>query len=195
MISRRLVARMSLLAVVVAVLGGCSTTPIHAVPGCPGSELSLDPLILVAQAVPSATFAPCIQEFPIGWNFGGQEIQTGRAEFWLDSDRGGVRAVTVTLTPGCDVSEAVEIPPEADALGMRQYELPRLLPPSYEGDRFYVFEGGCIRYRFAFQNVGTYNLVVEATEALGFVDRELGVVELRKEGLILCGAGAPDCAG
>jgi hypothetical protein len=148
----------------------------------------------MAQAVPSAAYVPCIQEFPAGWSFGGMNIETGRAELWLRSDRAGERAVTVLLTDRCDVSGAVEVPTEADEAGLARYEEPRALPPRFVGDRFYVFPGGCIIYSFAFAGDASFAEVVEATGALSFISRAEGVEELRKEGLELCGAGV-DCPG
>lgn len=172
---------------------GCGTVPSQAMPTCPPAG-SGDTLILVAQAVPSATLIPCIEEFPAGWSFGGENIESGRAEFWLYSDRAGERAVTVTLTRACDVDDAVEVPPESDELGTRRYEEPRSLPPVFTGNRYYVFPGGCITYRFAFGRGGSFSLAVEATAALGFFSREEGVEALEREGLILCGAGV-SCPG
>src|SRR5439155_434694 len=54
-------------------------------------------MILSAQAVPSATALPCLSTLPSGWTYGGGDIHSVRARFWLDSDQAGVRAVTVTL--------------------------------------------------------------------------------------------------
>jgi hypothetical protein len=174
-------------------LAACSCTPSVAIPTCPPNSTG-DPLILMAQSVPSAAYVPCIQEFPAGWSFGGMAIETGRAEFWLFSDRAGERAVTALLTEDCDVSGAVQVPTDADEAGMARYEEPRVLPPRFVGDRFYVFPGGCITYRFAFTGDASFGEVVEATEALSFISRATGVEELRKEGLELCGAGV-DCPG
>ena len=174
-------------------LASCGPPPPHAIPTCP-PNISGDPLILMAQAVPSAAYVPCIQEFPAGWNFGGMNIESGRAEFWLYSDRAGERAVTVLLTEGCDVSGAVQVPTEADEAGLARYEEPRALPPRFVGDRYYVFPGGCITYRFAFARDASFVEAVEATEALSFIARAVGVEELRKDGLDLCGAGV-DCPG
>jgi hypothetical protein len=158
------------------------------IPTCPPAGGG-DPLILLAQSVPSAAMVPCIQQFPVGWNFGGQNIETGESTIWLDSDRAGFRALTVRLTPSCDTSEAVEVPTEADEAGTRRFEEPTVLPPAFAGSRYYVFPGGCIEYLFSFGPEGSSTLVVEATEALSFVSREEGVRLLRREGLILCGAG------
>jgi hypothetical protein len=164
-----------------------------AIPTC-STETSSDPLILLAQSVPSAAYVPCIEEFPAGWAFGGMDIESGEAEFWLFSDRAGERAVTVLLTQDCDISRAVRVPTDADEAGLARYEEPRALPPLFAGDRFYVFPGGCITYRFAFTSDASFFEVVEVTEALSFVSRAVGVEELRKEGLELCGAGV-DCPG
>ena len=40
-------------------------------------------MILSAQAVPSAARLPCIATLPSGWNFGGGDIASGHAQFWL----------------------------------------------------------------------------------------------------------------
>jgi hypothetical protein len=161
----------------------------------PGEEGGGDVLLLIAQSVPSATYVPCIDQFPVGWSFGGQQIESGKAEFWLYSDRGGERAVTVTLTRACESSGAVEVPTEADEAGTRRYEAPRSLPPDFSGDRYYVFPGGCVTYRFNFERSGSYALVVEATEALSFISRAEGVARLKEEiGVMLCGAGV-ECPG
>src|SRR4029453_6741496 len=50
-------------------------------------------LILMAQAVPSATLVPCIAEFPAGWSYNGSRIRSSSAPFWLDSDRRGFPAL------------------------------------------------------------------------------------------------------
>ncbi len=57
-----------------------------------------DGMTLMAQAVPSATLLPCVNSLNTGWTVGGMRVERGRAEFWLDSDRLGPRAVSVTLT-------------------------------------------------------------------------------------------------
>ena len=49
-------------------------------------------MILSAQAVPSAALLPCIAALPSGWSIGGADIVSGKASFWLDSDRAGARA-------------------------------------------------------------------------------------------------------
>ncbi len=143
----------------------------------------------MAQAVPSAAYVPCISDFPVGWSFGGERIRNGRSEFWMHSDRAGFRALTVLLTPTCDVSKAVEVPPQGAKPQMKQYEEPNALPPTFSGNRYYVFPGGCVTYRFAFVHGAVFAQAVEASQALTFVARAEGVTALAQEGLILCGRG------
>jgi hypothetical protein len=146
-------------------------------------------LILMAQSVPSATFVPCITEFPAGWTFGGEQIESGRSQFWLDSDRAGLRAVTVTLARSCDTRGAVRVPVDPNEAGTARYERPEALPPHYAADRFYTFLGGCITYQFSFQPGATFTQALEATGAIKFFPRALGVKLLQGQGFTLCGAG------
>lgn len=156
-----------------------------------------DPVfVLVAQSVPSATRLPCIEDLPIGWGFAGSEIQDDRTRLWLDHDRAGVHAVAITLAAACDVSAAVEIPPSSDEAGMRVYQEPRSLKPTFEGSRYQVFEGGCIEYDYSFSSRAESTLAIEADLALSTIERALIVREVRERvDLTLCGAEAPPCAG
>lgn len=183
--------RLAIAALTVAVvLSGCGEVQDSSVPLCPGPDRSAAALILMAQSVPSAAYVPCISEFPAGWRFGGERIRSGHSEFWMESDRAGLRAVSVVLTQDCDVSRAVEVPQETGEPPMKRYEEPNALPPTFSGSRLYVFPGGCITYQFAFAPGATFAQVVEASEALTFVARSEGVTALAEEGLILCGRGA-----
>jgi hypothetical protein len=77
-----------------------------------------------------------------------------------------------------------------------RFEKPLSLRPRFALDRFDVFPGGCVTYRFEFVTGAPPALVFEVNEALGFVPRALGVQLLREEiGLELCGAGARPCPG
>jgi hypothetical protein len=171
------------LAVALSSCGSATTGPLAA-PTCDHGGV----LILIAQSVPSAAFVPCIAAFPVGWTFGGEHIDAGRSEFWLDSDRAGSRAVTVSLDRTCDTSGAVRVPVEPDEAGTVRFESPRSLPPHFAGDRFYRFPGGCVTYQFAFGPDATFTQALEATSALTFFPRDKGVALLRRDGLTLCGA-------
>jgi hypothetical protein len=174
-------------------LTGCSTVS-GRTPFCTKADDGV--FVLLAQSVPSATELPCVSEFPAGWTFGGSDITSGLARFWLDSDRGGIHAVEVSLRPSCDTTDAVEEQPAPDEAGTQVFVRPDSLTPSFTGARFLLFEGGCIGYTFRFASGASSTLAIEAVEALSMVPRATVVAEVRKDpGLILCGAGAPPCDG
>ncbi len=150
-------------------------------------------MILSAQAVPSAALLPCIAALPSGWSIGGVDISSGKSSFWLDSDRAGPRAVTVTLTAACDTSGAQQIP--SDQPGTRRFERPLSLVPQFSALRFYTFPGGCATYQFSFTPGTSPVLIVTADGALSFVPRPVLVDWVRRtEGQTLCGRGAA-CPG
>jgi hypothetical protein len=147
-------------------------------------------MILSAQAVPSAAMLPCIAALPTGWSIGRADISSGKVSLWLDSDRAGTAAITVTLTAACNTSGAQQIP--SDQPAMRRFEHPLSLAPQFTDLRFYTFPGGCITYRFAFAPGASPVLAGAADSALSFQPRSALVHYLqRTEGLALCGRGAP----
>ena len=185
--------RASVVAAVVALslLPACSSQQPFREASCDFSDTGL---ILAAQAVPSATLLPCVKSLPIGWTFGGSDVRNGLDRFWLDSDRAGIHAVEVSLTPRCDVGQAVEVSPAPDEAGTKRFEEPVSLPPHFQAVRFYTFPGGCVSYRYSFQTGAASTLVFEADEALSFLPRAPFVKKVQGEvGQPLCGAGAPAC--
>jgi len=188
------VRRTPVAAVVMALaVTGCAGAPSSVPAGAPTCDHG-NVLILIAQSVPSAAFVPCISEFPVGWTFGGEHLDAGGSVFWLDSDRAGLRAVTVSLDRICDTKGAVRVPVEPDEAGTVRLERPISLTPRLVLDRFYTFPGGCVTYRFAFRPGATFTQALEATSALTFFSRAKGVELLRREGITLCGAGV-ECPG
>ena len=155
-----------------------------------------DEMILMAQAVPSATSLPCVEAMPAGWQLdrNGMQIKSDRGRFRLDA---GENTVEVTLLrPGdCPVASTTEIP--SDEAGMRRYEQPEQLPPDLRSTRTYLFDGGCVTYRFEFGDQSDESLIHDADDALAFQQRSDVVteVERRTGGLSLCGAGAAPCIG
>ena len=189
---RRLTALAGVLALS-AISTACETSgALEAQCSRPGSAI----FVLGAQSVPEATLIPCVKALPSGWSTGGSEIVDGRMTFWLNSDRAGAHALEVDLTRSCDVSDAVEIPPAPEEVGTRLYEEPISLQPSYSGNRYYLFSGGCITYRYRFQAGVPTMLFLEAGEAVSFAPRAVVVAAVEHDvGLSLCGIGAPPCAG
>ena len=150
-------------------------------------------MILAAQAVPSAALVPCIATLPPGWRVGGTDIASGHASYWLDSDRAGVRAVTVTLSATCDASGARQI--RSDRPGTRRFERRLSLRPQFAGLRFYTFPGGCATYQFNFAPGAPPHLATPPDGTEAFVPRSRLVDYVRStEDLALCGRGAA-CPG
>lgn len=144
-----------------------------AAPSC----TKIDTMVLMAQSVPTAQLVPCIRALPAGWAFGGMDIRSGRSTFNLDSDRAGVAAVRVTMTEACSGPRGTEV--ASDEPATRRYERIDSLMERYSGTRSYSFSGGCVTYRFRFEQRGTA-LVNDVTLALGFTERSVLAAEVAR---------------
>jgi hypothetical protein len=175
------------------VVSGCAASHYQQV-SCSGrSRQSI--FLLEAQAVPSATLIPCVLPLPGGWSYGGSQVRSGLARFWLDSDRAGTHAAEVRLTQACDVAGATEFALRSPPDGLRGYEEPsaRQLAASV---RYFVFTGGCVTERLAFTRQSAPTLFDQADQFLGFTPRTVYVQGVHDdEGLTLCGAQARPCPG
>jgi hypothetical protein len=163
--SRRLTFVIAAVAVLAA--SACSTIGLRA-PLC-DEELEGDVLAIEAQSVPTAELVPCVGALPVGWSFQSFEVSDRGTTFYLDSDRAGAQAVRVDLKPTCDTGGATEVP--ADTPGTRQFERIDSLGDRYGGSRYYLFEGGCVTYRFDFEGEGRTELAREVSLALDFFPR------------------------
>ena len=76
-----------------------------------------EPLLLMAQSVPTAELVPCVEILPAGWTLGDVVVGNDRSRFTLTSDRGGV--LVAELTASCDLAGAVELTSEQP--GARRY--------------------------------------------------------------------------
>lgn len=151
--------------------------------------------ILAAEAVPSATFIPCIEPLPAGWTYAGSEVRSGWVRFWLDSDRAGARAVEVTMTSDCDLAGSVEVALDGGPAGLRLFEGSAADRPD-STVRHYVFPGGCVTSTMSFTPTSAPSIFEEADRLIGFTPRSVYAEGIRNdEGLTLCGADAPPCPG
>jgi hypothetical protein len=158
---------------------------------CPIEDSEL--FVLMAQSVPSATLLPCIAALPAGWTYGGSDVDDDLARFWLDSDRGGIHAVEVSLAPSCRIEGAVDVTNSTTEGGVRVYLDEFDLHP-FSANKYFVFLGGCVTYRYRFGPDAEPTLALEADEAVTFGPRTVLVRQVQEElGLTLCGAGAPPC--
>ncbi len=105
MIERKLLA----MAALGALLASACNSELGATPPfCPSPNLQEigSAIVMEAQAVPNARFGPCLDRLEPGWKAHDLQAESGRAWFWLDSDRVGDRFLTVTLLEGCDTTGA-----------------------------------------------------------------------------------------
>jgi hypothetical protein len=188
-----LAAGMLLVTTVTVLVGGKAFFPAENIGAHPPDCGTGPSMILAAQAVPSAAVLPCLAALPSGWQLGGVDIASGKASFWLDSDRAGERSATITLAAACDTAGARQIP--SDQPGTRRFERPLSLVPQFSDLRFYTFPGGCVTYEFRFAQGASPVLAGTAGSAVDFVPRSRLVGYVRQtEGLALCGRGAA-CPG
>jgi hypothetical protein len=129
-------------------------------------------VVLMAQAVPTASQLPCVELKPPGWTVTDVFVRNGRARFALDSDRVGVGAVKVVLEQFCDIGQSTRVPSDHD--GTRRYQEVISIEPGqrYQGAVHYLFPGGCVTYRLDFRSDEQARPLGEVSLALGFVTRD-----------------------
>jgi hypothetical protein len=192
-VRRVALAIMMLLVIAIAVTGSVQLfLPVQnldvGIPAC-GTGRSM---ILMAQAVPSATRLPCVDSVPIGWQFINGSFRTGRASFWFGLENSGTRFLTVTLSPSCDVSRSEAVP--SQFAGVKRYELAISVRPRLETIRSYVFRGGCVSYALSAPASGAADqtandLISSGDAALTLMSRtKLAGYVAREYHLLLCGA-------
>lgn len=169
MSARSTVRRLATVATVLSVLpvvAACA--PRQALP--PPSCTEGDTVILVAQSVPTAELVPCFDPLPAGWEVSSVDIDQDGTTVEFDSDRAGDGAATFRYAASCELGEAVDAP-SAHA-GTDRFDLIEQIAPSFRAKRFYVFEGGCIWWEFAFDEGAGAALSIELGERLGIETRE-----------------------
>jgi hypothetical protein len=172
------VRRLLLAAVACLVLAGCgepvtggfftAREPVCRYQGRQGTTL----VVLMAQAVPTASQLPCIELLPAGWSVSDIFVRNGRVRFSLDSDRVGMHAVQVVLEQFCTLGNVTRVP--SDHPGTRRYQEVISIEPGrrYRGAVFYLFPGGCVTYRLDFRSDEQARPLSEVSLALGFVPRD-----------------------
>jgi len=177
-------ARVLLVLCLAAGLAGCAsdTTATTEQPNCSEGDdgAAANGVVLMAQSVPSATWVPCLRTtLPVGWGFHHLDARDGVATFSLDSDRDGQEAIEVRLEDSCDTAGSTEIP--SDREGMRRLERVTRTTPHFEGERYYVFEGGCITMVFELTGDSRGEPLALATAAVGVIARSDLVDQVHEE--------------
>ena len=128
----------------------------------------------MAQSVPTATWVPCLRTAPCRWagTFHHLDARNSVARFWLDSDRDGEQrdrgpARAVLRHGGSDRDPQR---PGGHATGCERVTM---TTPTFEGKRYYVFDGGCITFVFTLDGDSDSRgePLALATQAVGAVSR------------------------
>ena len=184
-------------AVMAVVMSACSRHEFNLSPECPkigdgsaDSEIS-GAITLMIQSVPEAAVYPCVERLRPGWDITDVDAEKGRTTIALSSDRLGFEFLRVYLLPSCQVADdATVYPTMADEAGTTLYEdiHKTLAGPDeegeYEGSWWYVFDGGCVEFRFKAEGPGVDRISDDIRESFSFfqrapiddlVERELGI--------------------
>ena len=128
-------------------------------------------VILMAQAVPTASQPPCVELPPAGWTVSDVFVRNGRVRF-------------ARLRPGrqctpCRCSSSSSVPRQGHqgAVGPsrhRRYQEVISIDPGrrYQGAVHHLFPGGCVTYRLDFRSDEQARPLGEVLLALGFVPRD-----------------------
>jgi hypothetical protein len=175
--------RRVLLVVGLLLLSGCTeeeaSTTVQGFPACSSEPGTVSRgMLIMSQSVPDASWLPCVRSLPVGWIFDKLEPRDGEATFWLHSDRDGNRALGVLLRSTCDTAGSTEVPSEQP--GMRRFERVLRVSHGYGGERYYLFLGGCVTYRFNLNGTTRAEPVAAVSDALGFLSRADLATRLRE---------------
>lgn len=180
----RAAAAALLLPLVALLLGGCTragASVSQELPACAEGQdgHAARGVVLMAQSVPTASWVPCVEAVPLGWDFAGLDAHNGSARFWLDSDRDGDHAIEVRLQRDCDTAGATAVPSDREGLG--RLERVTQVTPEFHGRRFYLFEGGCITVVLTLAGEYRGEPLALATQGVGVVDRATLGAQVREE--------------
>lgn len=169
----------ALVAPLLAVTGCSASLHIGAPPGrgpsCPvagdwASDQDVPPIVLMAQAVPTASWLPCITALPAGVTFESVDTRSGRGRIWLDSGHEGRHAIRVTLTRRCDTAQGGAVP--GPQPGIARYVHAERTGTKYHGEWDHVFPGGCVNYHFDLPAKTGEASIASIAAGLGFVRRD-----------------------
>jgi hypothetical protein len=174
--------RVATAAAVLLAAAGCSNggrvTLVDATPEChPGRRLAV-----LAQAVPTATYVPCIADDDSPWRFTSLTVEKGRARLSLVFIDPSGRSARVQLTRDCDTGGASEQPPEAGQTDVEHYRRASTLSPRLAGIDYDVFEGGCVTTEFDLpRNADASERLLDLDTTVGLYPRSRLSAELERE--------------
>jgi hypothetical protein len=141
-------------------------------------------LVLMAQAVPTATQLPCVDlnNLTAEWSISDVFVRNGRARFALDRFQDSTNhAVVVVLERTCRFGKVTRVP--SDHPGIQRYQEVTEIRPGREfrGAIYYLFRGGCVTYRLHFLGAEQARPLGDVVLTLGFVPRETVAAAIRKD--------------
>jgi hypothetical protein len=169
-------------AVLALAAAGCGSagpvTLVDATPECdPGRRLAV-----LAQAVPTAAYVPCIADDDSPWRFSSLTVERGRARLSLVYIDPEGRSARVQLTRRCDTSGASEQPPAADEPDVDHFRRASTLSPRLAGVDYAVFEGGCVTTEFDLpRNADASERLLDLDTTVGLYPRARLSAELDRE--------------
>jgi hypothetical protein len=132
----------------------------------------MEPMWLQAQAVPTASFVPCVASLPVGWSFGLLTVNNGRSTITVDHDRAGSKAIDLRFAETCDVTGATEV--VTDVPGARRFERGPVEGTDALLTWYEVFPGGCSVAKLSSRTAAPEvleDVTAEAARVISFVSR------------------------
>lgn len=185
-----IVRRIAALAVLMLLLTGCNADELVSLrkPEC--GEAGARTTFLMTQSIPEAELIPCMdaEALPPDMFMDGMRIDSSSTRLvflgdWPNDDDMPLR-LEVRFTEACDTTGAVAVP--TDEPGTRRLERVERVANGYAGERFYLFEGGCVTYRFDARRDNWLSFVHAASQAWTFMPRA-EVERLRNVAFDACG--------
>jgi hypothetical protein len=141
-------------------------------------------LVLMAQAVPTATQLPCVDvdNLTAEWSVRDVFVRNGRARFALDSiHQLDHHAVEVVLERTCRFGKVTRVP--SDHPGLQRFQEVNEVRSGrvFRGAIYYLFRGGCVTYRLDFREGEQARPLGDVVLALGFVPRAEVAAALRED--------------
>jgi methyl coenzyme M reductase gamma subunit len=154
-------------------VGGCgiegsdpATFPMRCVQ--PAGRLS-GTQVLMAQAVPSASLVPCVRAEIDKWVVTELDVGTGHVRVVVEYRPGDAEAVTIEVSPRCDVRGTHEVSSEHP--GVRRFERDVETTDRYVIERYYTYPDACTFLRVSLTGRYAELRVAELTSVFGFVSR------------------------
>src|SRR5215211_5526781 len=135
----------------------------------------LEPLWLMAQAVPSASLVPCVPSLPAGWrfvNFSEESRTSAARNGWsiFTLRKYEVGSLIVRLSATCDTTATIQRP--SDQPGAQRFERTDQGPSGRAATWYTVFPGGCVTAQLDWTSAADAGIATEARSILAFITRQ-----------------------